>query len=99
MPIVRVFGNTHINTDAVSKVTLEVNFDGDIRINTTTIFDRYGGDSERRSVLEKFETKVDTNLSTSQSDVARDNHTHAEILAALKEGRDALAYSDGSSHG
>jgi hypothetical protein len=55
----------------------------------TTVYDLTG-----QHVLLRAETTVATPASENDPDaVARDNHTHAEIIAALTSGCDALPFA------
>ncbi|MDM5181744.1 hypothetical protein PO883_31685 [Massilia sp. DJPM01] len=86
MPLVRVFGNTYLNPNNVGKLELQPTFGEGKRTNVTTVYDVTG-----QNVLLRAETTVAKPAPDNDLDaVARDNHAHAEIIAALISGRDAL---------
>lgn len=94
MTIVRVFGNTHLNTACVGKITVDHKFPEPSRITTTTVFDVTG-----QHALLTAQTTVQTGAQSSSElcAVERDNFVHAEIIASIKEGRDAREWSDDMS--
>lgn len=88
--LVRVFGNTYLNPEAVGMVQTNASFDGDVRTQVTEISDK-----ENFGVVAELRTKVTRAEQGSESnteDFKRDNFRHAEIIAALNEGRDAIDY-------
>lgn len=88
--LVRVFGNTYLNPDSVGMVQLSSSFEGEVRTNVTEIYDR-----ENFRVVAELRTKVTRAEQGSESnteDFKRDNFRHAEVLAAINEGRDAVEY-------
>lgn len=88
MPLVKVFGNTYLNPNSVGKVELQPTFNQANRTNVTTVYDLTG-----QNVLLRAETTVATPAPNHDPDaVARDNHVHAEIIAALTSGRDAQPF-------
>lgn len=91
MPIVKVFANSHVNPAHVGTVTVDVVMDDAVRTRTTRtrIFDATG-----QNLMLICETTVSTDSSVRgvMRAVKIDNEVHAEILAALREGRDALSY-------
>lgn len=88
MPLVKVFGNTYLNPGNVGKVELQPTFEQGKRTNVTTVYDLTG-----QNVLLRAETTVATPAPDNDPDaVARDNHAHAEIIAALTSGRDAQPF-------
>ena len=88
MTIVRVFGNTALNTHWVGKVTMDQTFTTTDRTTITKIFDQTG-----LNVLLEVTISVLTNGADPHG-VRRDNHAHAEIFAALRESRDAVRYDE-----
>lgn len=93
MPLVRVFGNIYLNPDNVGKLELQPTFGEGKRTNVTTVYDLTG-----HNVLLRAETTVATPAPDNDPDaVARDNHAHAEIIAALTSGRDALPFGSATA--
>lgn len=90
--VVRVFGNTCLNPDAVGKLEMEVSNENYVRTTTTRVFDLTG-----QHVLFEAKTTIATDDSAMSRDpliVKRDNQIHAHIRAALRERRDAATWEE-----
>ena len=90
--VVRVFGNTCLNPDAVGKLEMDVTFEPNVRVTKTTVFDLTG-----QYVLMIATTRVATDLEAKERDpiaVERDNQLHAHIRVALRDRRDAATYEE-----
>lgn len=88
--LVRVFGNTSLNPDAVGKLVLDVDMSDSARTNTTKVYDLTG-----QHELLRATTTVQTGPDAFARDpyaVDRDNLIHAEIRKSLHERRDALEW-------
>lgn len=97
MTMVRVFDNTYLNPSCVGKVEYKMTFGDDKRTSTTTVYDMTG-----QHALLTAKTEVPTSISARERDpnaVSRDNHVHQEIVAALREGRDARQWSESAPCG
>lgn len=84
MTIFRIFNNTYVNPSNVGRMTFEVLFTDESRISVTTLFDLQG------QIIDSIETVVTlSTVSDNQAAVKKDNFFHEEIIASIKEGRDA----------
>ncbi len=85
LALVRIFGGTYINPDAVGMVEKDMSFHEQNRSTVTTIKDLTGS-----HVITSLSTKVYTgNDNTDKLAVKRDNFVHEEIVAAISQKRDA----------
>jgi hypothetical protein len=85
--LVRVFGNTYLNPDAVGKLEFFPASSENDRTSLTVVHDMTG-----QHVLREFSTTVSTTEEARKRDplaLRRDNFCHVEIRAALHEKRDA----------
>lgn len=87
--LIRVFGGRFIDANLVRKVDRTVNFDDGHRFTSTYVFGR-----DEKDVLLAAETDI---VLGNPGDVQRDNFVHAEIVAAIREGRNARDW-DASVH-
>lgn len=90
--VVRVFGNTCLNPDAVGKLEMDVKFEPTVRITQTTVFDLTG-----HHVLLVATTRVATDSEAQDRDplaVERDNHIHYQIRVALRDRIDAASFEE-----
>lgn len=95
MNLVRVFGNVFLNPSCVGKIEFKVSFESGARTSTTTAYDVTG-----QHTLLTAQTVVSTSPSACERDpdgIRRDNHVHQEILAALREERDAKLWGESAS--
>lgn len=87
MALVRVCRDAYVNTDAVGAVEVDQEFDEEAKTRSTTtrVLDLTG-----QNVLMEILTTVSTVIPNSnENEVKRDNFIHEEVLAALRESRDA----------
>lgn len=92
MTLVCVLGNTHLNPHCVGKVTFDVTVKGNLRLSTTTVFDRTG-----QNVLARFETTISLERDNPDKNaIIRDSFIHAEIIRAIKSGEDARKFDESS---
>ena len=90
MALVRVSGNVHLNTACVGKTDHNRVFTDTSRTSTTTVFDVTG-----QHKLFEYVSTVNTERDNPDKDaVKRDNHAHEEIVAAIREVRDANPFPD-----
>ena len=88
--LVRVFGNTSLNPDAVGKLVLTVDMTESDRTNTTKVYDLTG-----QHELFSATTTVQATAEAYARDpyaMERDNHLHSEIRRSLHDRRDALEW-------
>jgi hypothetical protein len=85
MPLIKVCGDTYLNTDCVGKLDICVKFPNRSRTTTTTVYDTTG-----QHILLSAVTEVPTDSSPNDPHaIVRDNFHHAEILKSIRENRDA----------
>lgn len=90
--VVRVFGNTCLNPDAVGKLDMDVSNENEVRTTTTCVFDLTG-----QNILLKAITSIATDDAAMDRDplsVKRDNQIHAQIRVALRDRRDAATWEE-----
>lgn len=90
MGLIRVWGNTYLNTDCVGKVEVDVKFLEQCRTTTTTVYNTTG-----QYVLLNAVSAVATDASASDPCIfERDNFFHDEIIKSIQEKRDAAKWLD-----
>lgn len=91
--LIRVFGNTYLNPDAVGKLEMDVSVNDEVRTTVTRVFDMTG-----QHVLLEAATTVSAGRELSEREmqaVRRDNEVHRRIRVALCERRDAETAAEG----
>jgi len=85
MTLVKVFNNVFLNPSCVGKIEFDVTRTDNTRISTTTVYDVTG-----QHTLLTARTDISISIFPNDLDtVLRDDFVHREIVAALREGRDA----------
>lgn len=92
MALVKLCVGGYVNTDAVGAVEVDVQFDEEssTRTKTTRVMDRTG-----LNVLMEVQTTVSSvTPNHDRNAVIRDNFIHDEVIAAIRECRDAKDWVD-----
>lgn len=93
MPLIRVFGNTYVDTSWIGKVEHEATFPKGKRVSVTTIFNHTGKDE-----LAKFTTEISTEMDNPDKNaLKRDNFLHEEVIRAIRLGVDARQFEESTS--